>query len=77
MNLKEKTVATLQINESAIIQSFSDDLIAMKLASMGVLPQSKVTLVRKAPFNDPLYVKINDSQSLVLRAQEAQAIQVL
>ncbi len=77
MNLKEKTVATLQINESAIIQSFSDDLIAVKLASMGVLPQSKVTLVRKAPFNDPLYVKINDSQSLVLRAQEAQTIRVL
>lgn len=77
MNKNVKTVASLKVNESAVIHSFTDEMIAMKLASMGVLPQSKLTLIRKAPFNDPLYIKVNDSQSLVLRTKEAQTIVVL
>ncbi len=76
MEHKNKTIAILKTNEEATIIGFDDDTIAMKLSSMGVLPNAKVQLVRTAPLGDTLYLKINNSQSLVLRKSEAETIQI-
>jgi ferrous iron transport protein A len=55
------TIATLKKGEKGIIQEFDIDLIPLKLIEMGCLPGNQVELVQYAPFNDPLYININDS----------------
>ena len=55
------------------IAHFTDDLIAGKLMTMGVLPGSMVKVVRIAPFHGGLYIKI-DGSNMVLRQKEAEKI---
>lgn len=55
------TIATLAQGEKGIIQEFDIDVIPLKLIEMGCLPGNTVELVQYAPFNDPLYININDS----------------
>lgn len=55
------------------IDHFTDELIAGKLMTMGVLPGSKVQVVRIAPFKGGFYLKV-DGSNMVLRKQEADNI---
>lgn len=55
------------------IVQFTDDLIAGKLMTMGVLPGSKLQVVRIAPFNGGFYLKV-DGINMVMRVKEAQSI---
>jgi ferrous iron transport protein A len=55
------------------IVQFTDDYIAGKLMTMGVLPGSKVEVVRIAPFNGGFYLKV-DGINMVMRVQEARNI---
>lgn len=55
------TVATLKKGEKGIIQDFDIDAIPLKLIEMGCLPGCLVELVQHAPFQDPLYINIDDS----------------
>ena len=43
----------------ATIESINTDELPLKLIEMGCLPGSHVSLIQKAPFNDPLYLKID------------------
>lgn len=56
-----QTIATLQKGEKGIIQDFDISLVPLKLIEMGCLPGNIVELVQFAPFQDPLYININDS----------------
>ncbi|MCB0631036.1 MAG: FeoA family protein [Saprospiraceae bacterium] len=56
-----------------IISHFTDDQVAGKLMSMGVLPGSEIRLIRKAPFGGGWYVQI-DRQILALRKDELDCI---
>lgn len=58
---------------SGRIVHFTDDRIAGKLMTMGVLPGSKVQVVRIAPFNGGFYLKV-DGINMVMRVQEAGSI---
>ena len=40
---------------------------------MGCLPGNLISIVQKAPFNDPLYIKIDDSH-LAIRKETAKDI---
>ena len=40
---------------------------------MGCLPGNDISLIQKAPFNDPLYLKIDESH-LAIRKETAQHI---
>lgn len=64
-----------QIGKGGIgtISHFSDDQVASKLLSMGILPGSTVSVMRVAPFNGGFYLKIG-AANLVLRTEEAACI---
>ncbi|MEZ5042326.1 MAG: FeoA family protein [Saprospiraceae bacterium] len=56
-------------NGQKIISHFTDEGIASKLMSMGILPGSHIALVRKAPMGGGWYLKI-DNKILALREKE-------
>ena len=47
----------------------------LRLREMGVLPGTRITLVRRAPLGDPLEISVRGSL-LSVRAQEAERIEV-
>ncbi len=47
-------LSQLSIGQSAIIQGFTDEEISLKLIELGVIPGTAVTMIRKAPFGDPI-----------------------
>lgn len=69
------TIATLQIGETGVIEDFSLDVIPLNLLEMGCLPGKEVRLIQIAPFNDPLYIKVNGSH-LAIRKEMAGKINI-
>lgn len=57
----------------AVIEDIDSDQLPLKLIEMGCLPGNKVSLIQKAPLNDPLYLKIDESY-LAIRKESAQHI---
>ncbi len=66
-------ISGLKKGHSGTISSFTDDHIASKLMTMGVLPGSSVQLIRIAPFKGGYYLKV-DGMSMVVREKEASSI---
>ncbi len=71
-----KTVADLRIGEKGIISGFSDQEMSLKLLEMGCLPGSEIQLTHKAPFGDPICIKVL-GYSLLLRIDEAATIKII
>ncbi len=71
------TLSELAPGQSATICSFSHMTsdVRKKLMIMGMLPQTHVTVLRKAPFGDPLQVQVR-GVSLALRNTIASQIEV-
>lgn len=67
------TIFEMQEGASAWVLQFADENIAGRLLSMGVLPGSAVRIIRRAPFNGGIYVKV-DGTNLVMRSTEAKRI---
>ena len=59
--------------ELATIETIETDKLPLKLIEMGCLPGNEISLNQKAPFNDPLYLKIDESH-LAIRKETAQHI---
>lgn len=57
------------------IKSFENDEIILKLMEMGCLPEEEITVWKKAPLGDPIYVLVA-GYSLSLRIDEAEKINV-
>ena len=55
------------------IKSFESDELVVKLMEMGFLPDEEVTVWKKAPFGDPIYILVA-GYSLSLRLDEANQI---
>lgn len=66
----------LEVGEKGIIEAIETDKIPLKLIEMGCLPGNEVTLIQKAPFNDPLYFKI-DQAHLAIRVEAAKHITLM
>lgn len=64
------TLAHLKRGEHAVIVDVSSIHIPLKLLEMGCLPGNSVELVQVAPFQDPMYLKINDTH-LAIRKETA------
>ncbi|MEM6316808.1 MAG: FeoA family protein [Bacteroidota bacterium] len=64
---------TLQLGQTATIRSFSDEETACKMMSMGILPGSKVKMIRKAPFGGAVYIQA-DNQHFAIRNKEAACV---
>ena len=66
-------LSELKSGKGGFVSHFTNQLIASKLMSMGVLPGSRLEIIRKAPFGGGCYVKA-DKHYLALRKQEAACI---
>jgi ferrous iron transport protein A len=71
----KRSVADLKIGEKAIIQSFSDQWMSLKLLEMGCLPGTEVSLHCKAPLGDPICLNVS-GYCLSMRKSEAATILV-
>ena len=70
MNLSEITVGT-----KVKIKSFETNEIVLKLMEMGCIPEEDITVWKKAPLGDPIYLLVA-GYSLSLRKDEAAQINV-
>ena len=60
----------LEKGQEAEIEHIETDQLPLKLIEMGCLPGNSISLIQKAPFNDPLYLKI-DGSHLAIRKETA------
>jgi ferrous iron transport protein A len=65
----------LEKGQEAEIEHIETDQLPLKLIEMGCLPGNSISLIQKAPFNDPLYLKI-DGSHLAIRKETARFIYV-
>jgi ferrous iron transport protein A len=70
-------IGDLGIGESGIITGYVtvDKMYRKRLLAMGLTKGSSFTVIRKAPFGDPVEIKIKD-YNLTLRKDEASAVQI-
>ena len=69
------TLDKLSPGIEAIIESFTDDDIKLKLMEMGCLPGEKISLVRLAPLGDPIAFSVS-GYLLSMRRDEAATVEV-
>lgn len=65
----------MKVGESAVIVSFTDEVMSLKLLEMGCIPGEIVTLERKAPLGDPIAISVS-GYLLSLRMDEAATVMV-
>lgn len=64
-----------QIGSEVKILSIADSEIKERLMTMGLLPGTKVKILRSAPFGDPMAIGVR-SYNLALRRSDAQHVEV-
>ena len=75
MQLNMKRLSELEPGQKAIIHSFENDEIFLKLMEMGCVPGEEVLVEMLAPLGDPISIKVAGYQ-LSLRIEEARSILV-
>jgi len=70
---KDKTAANLRKGETGVVKAYEGRALANKLVTLGLLPESTITMVRKSPLGDACYLQL-DHQKIALRMSEAAAI---
>ena len=65
----------LALGQKAIIKSIETDFLPLKLIEMGCLPGNEISLLYLAPFQDPMYLKIDEAH-LAIRKEVARYIMV-
>lgn len=68
-----KNLSQLKLGQSAVIDSFTDKQMALKLLEMGCTPGEVVKLDRIAPLGDPIAISVS-GYLLSLRKAEASTI---
>jgi len=69
-------LSELATGSDAVISSFTTNAPGLlRLRELGVLPGTRITLVRRAPLGDPIEISVRGSL-LSLRQQEAELIDV-
>jgi Fe2+ transport system protein FeoA len=76
VTLSNKTLAALPVGASAVIVRVRcARSIAVRLMEMGLLPGTRVTLVRVAPLGDPIELRVR-GYALSIRRAEAELVDV-
>jgi ferrous iron transport protein A len=75
LQLNMKRLSELEPGQKAIIHSFENDEIFLKLMEMGCVPGEEVLVEMLAPLGDPISIKVAGYQ-LSLRIEEARSILV-
>ena len=68
-----KRLSDVKVGASAVIVSFDNDDIFLKLMEMGCVPGEQVLVEQVAPLGDPIAIKVS-GYSLSLRLDEAENI---
>ena len=69
------TVDDLKLNEIGLVKGFLDNDIPLKLVEMGCVIGSELVVVKRALFNDPVYLQVNVTH-LAIRRELAVLIEV-
>lgn len=69
-------LSELPYKQKAIIKSFGDTELFVKLLEMGIIPEEEIAVELTAPLGDPIAVSVAGYQ-LSLRKEEAHEIMVL
>jgi ferrous iron transport protein A len=72
---RSMNLAQIKAGTKVKIKSFENDEIILKLMEIRCLPGEEITVWKKAPFGDPIYIMVS-GYSLSLRADEAEKINV-
>jgi ferrous iron transport protein A len=73
MALLVSRLSELRIGEMAVIDSFTDPVMSLKLLEMGCTPGEKVQLIKVAPMGDPIAIAVS-GYLLSLRKAEASTV---
>lgn len=73
---QSKPLSGVDAGELGSVEGFTNDVVANKLMSMGLLPGSTLRLLRKTFMGGTYYVKANNDFYLALRKNEAACILV-
>ncbi|MFM2135503.1 MAG: hypothetical protein RL021_903 [Bacteroidota bacterium] len=68
-------LSELQPGKKALIESFTDFELSLKLLEMGFIPGETIEIIRTAPFGDPIAVGVS-GYMLSLRKKEAESVRV-
>ena len=68
-------LSELKPGQKAVIKNFTNSETHLKLMEMGCVPGENIVVEQKAPFGDPISIKVA-GYSLSLRLNEAEAIEV-
>ena len=66
------TLQDLRPGESGTILGFESSAVTDRLMEMGMLPGSKVQVVRLAPFGDPMDLKVRGYHLSIRKSEAAQ-----
>lgn len=69
-------LSELQKGQKAIVKNFLQEAIFLKVLEMGLLPNSPIELLSKAPLGDPINIRVQETM-LSLRESEAREIEVV
>lgn len=70
-----KTIADLNMDETAYIADHQEDAIPLKLLQMGCTSNTKIKLSLKAPSSDPICIHFSGND-VALRLSEAKKIRI-
>ena len=70
-----KKLSEIRRGESAVVESFTDDEMKLKLMEMGCLPGEIITVDRFAPLGDPIAIVVGDA-TISIRVDEADNVVV-
>jgi Fe2+ transport system protein FeoA len=68
-----RTILDLKKGEVAKVERFADEALSCKLLTLGILPEAKIRMIRKAPFGGAYYLKLN-GHNIAVRENEAASI---
>jgi ferrous iron transport protein A len=71
----KSTIIDLKLGQTALVKQFSDLEATCKLLTMGLVPNARVELIRKAPFGGALYIKL-DNHIIGMREIEAACVEI-
>ena len=70
------TLNKLEIGKSAsVVAVHGQDVVSKRLMEMGVVPGTAIKVVKAAPFDDPIEIRVR-GYSLAVRRNEAETVEV-
>jgi len=69
----KRTLLDLEIGQEGIVKDFEEASLACKLLTIGIVPDTKISLVRRAPFGGAVCLRLGQT-FVAVRDSEAKAI---